>query len=88
MGFRMVFVGWTALLERALTWAVETSFGISADGSIVEDSTDLTALTDSNNNVTVEAIVYNKIAAFDADIFVTEFRILKIKPIIDKHLIL
>lgn len=73
MGIRMVFVGWTALLERALTWAVETSFGISADGSVVEDSTDLTALTDSNNNVTVEAIVYNKIAAFDADIFVTEF---------------
>lgn len=73
MGVRMVFVGWTALLERALTWAVETSAGVSVDGSVVADATDLTALTDSNNNITVEAIVYNKVAAFDVDIFETEF---------------
>lgn len=66
---RMVFVGWTALIEKALTWAVESSAGVSADGSVVEDPTDLTAVTDSGNNITVEAIVYNKVAALNADIF-------------------
>ena len=25
MGFRMVFVGWTALLEKMLTWAIEVA---------------------------------------------------------------
>lgn len=66
---RMVFVGWTALLEKGLTWAVESSAGVSADGTVVESPTDLTAVTDSNNNVTVESIVYNKVAALDANPF-------------------
>lgn len=66
---RMVFVGWTALMEKGLTWAVESSAGVSADGTVVESPTDLTAVTDSNNNVTVESIVYNKIAALDANPF-------------------
>lgn len=66
---RMVAVGWTALMEKGLTWAVESSAGVSADGTVVESPTDLTAVTDSNNNVTVESIVYNKVAALDADPF-------------------
>lgn len=66
---RMVFVGWTALMEKGLTWAVESSAGVSADGTVIESPTDLTAVTDSNNNVTVESIVYNKVAAFDANPF-------------------
>ncbi|MBQ7409993.1 MAG: hypothetical protein IJW20_01250 [Clostridia bacterium] len=81
---RMPFVGWTALLEKLLTWALESTMGVSADGSMVgtsvnEDgeveinSADLTGLTDSSNNVTVEAIVYNRVAALDIDIFDVEF---------------
>lgn len=73
MGFRMVFVGWTALLEKLLTWALESTTGVAADGSLVESSTDLTGLTDSSNNVTVEAIVYNKVAGLNIDFFDLEF---------------
>ena len=73
MGFRMVFVGWTALLEKALTWALESTTGVSADGSLVESSTDLTGLTDSSNNITVEAIVYNKVAGLNIDFFELDF---------------
>ena len=73
MGYRMVFVGWTALLEKLLTWALESTTGVSADGSLVESSTDLTGLTDSSNNITVEAIVYNKVAGLNIDFFDLEF---------------
>ncbi len=73
MGFRMVFVGWTALLEKLLTWALESTTGVAADGSLVGSSTDLTGLTDSSNNITVEAIVYNKVAGLNIDFFDLEF---------------
>lgn len=69
MGFRMVFVGWTALLEKMLTWALESTSGINVDGDVVESNTDLTSITDSTNNVTIEAIVYNHVAALDANMF-------------------
>ena len=35
MGFRMIFVGWTALLEKMLTWAIESTSGVNAKGDIV-----------------------------------------------------
>lgn len=81
---RAPFVGWTALLEKMLTWALESTMGVSADGSIVGTSvnkngeveintSNLTGLTDSSNNVTVEAIVYNRVAALDIDVFDVEF---------------
>ena len=81
---RMPFIGWTALLEKMLTWALESTMGVSADGSMVGTSVneegelevnsgDLTGLTNSSNNVTVEAIVYNRVAALDVDIFDLEF---------------
>lgn len=73
MGFRMVFVGWTALLEKLLTWALESTTGVTADGQLVGSSTDLTGLTDSSNNLTVEAIVYNKVAGLNIDFFDLEF---------------
>ena len=73
MGFRMVFVGWTALLEKLLTWALESTTGVSADGSLIDSSTDLTGLTNSSNNITVEAIVYNKVAGLNIDFFDLEF---------------
>lgn len=73
MGFRMVFVGWTALLEKLLTWALESTTGVAADGSLVGSSTDMSGLTDSANNITVEAIVYNKVAGLNIDFFDLEF---------------
>lgn len=69
MGFRMIFVGWTALLEKMLTWAIESTSGVNAKGDIVESNTDLTSITDSSNNITMEAIVYNHVAALNANIF-------------------
>jgi len=69
MGFRMVFVGWTALLEKMLTWAIESTSGVNASGDIVESNTDLTSITDSSNNITMEAIVYNHVAALNANLF-------------------
>lgn len=69
MGFRMVFVGWTALLEKLLTWALESTSGVNVDGDIIDSNTDLTSITDSTNNVTIEAIVYNHVAALDANMF-------------------
>lgn len=72
-GFRMIFVGWTALFEKILTWTLESTTGVSKDGSLVESSTDLTAITDSSGNVTVEAIVYNRVPALSADIFDLEY---------------
>lgn len=72
-GFRMVFIGWTALFEKLLTWALESTTGVSADGSLVESSTDLTSLSDSSGNITVEAIVYNRVPALSADIFDLDF---------------
>mgnify|MGYP003294105424 CR=1 FL=1 len=82
LGVRMVFIGWTALIEKILTWALESSTGIAANGALVEssadfkdfgflslDPTDFTSLNDSSRNVTVEAIVYNRVAALDINIF-------------------
>lgn len=69
MGFRMVFVGWTALLEKLLTWALESTSGVNVDGDVIDSNTDLTSITDSTNNVTIEAIVYNHVAALDANMF-------------------
>ena len=72
-GVRIVFVGWTALFEKILTWTLEMSTGIAADGSVVESSTDLSSVTNSANNVTVEAIVYNRVPALSADVFDLEY---------------
>lgn len=73
MAPRMVFVGWTALLEKLLTWALESTTGVTADGSVVDSSTDMSGIADSSSNITVEAIVYNKVAALNIDFFDLEF---------------
>ncbi len=72
MGVRMVFVGWTALFEKLLTWAIESSSGMNASGAPMVDSTDLTALGDSSGNITVQAIVYNQVPLFDINFFKLE----------------
>lgn len=69
MGVRMVFVGWTALIEKLLTWSVESAGGVSNNGGLVVDSTDVTAIGDSSGNLTVEAIVYNRVPLFDINFF-------------------
>ena len=73
MGFRMVFVGWTALLEKALTWALESTTGVSASGALIESSTDMSSISDPSSNITVEAIVYNKVAGLNIDFFELDF---------------
>jgi len=53
MGIRMVFVGWTALIEKLLTWALETTSGVSMAGEEIDkgiNSTDLTSITKSSNS--------------------------------------
>lgn len=72
MGFRMVFVGWTALIEKILTWTLEGTTGVNTDGENVS-STDLSSVSDSSNNITVQAIVYNQVPAFDINFFDLEY---------------
>jgi len=38
LGPRMVFVGWTALIERMLTWTLETTSGVNMNGTGVDSS--------------------------------------------------
>lgn len=73
MGPRMVFVGWTALIERILTWTLETTTGVNMNGDGVDSSTDLSSITDSSSNITVQAIVYNQVPAFDINFFDFEY---------------
>ena len=68
MGARMVFVGWTAIAEHVLTWFMETASGINLNGEDIS-STNLTALNDSSKNITVQAIVYNRVPALNVNFF-------------------
>ncbi len=69
LSYRMVFVGWTALIEKLLTWSLEATSEVKVDGSIIDNSNDLSNINDSSNNLTVEAIVYNRVPALNVDIF-------------------
>lgn len=78
---RMAFVGYAAGAEKLLTWVIESTAGVNLQGEDM-NSTDLTALSDSSNNVTVQAIVYNMVPAFDVNFFEnTEKKDLYIKTI-------
>lgn len=70
MLFRMVIVGWTALAEMVLTNILEASMGVDMTVGDV-DATDISASTDSRDNVTVEAIVYNLVPLFNVNLFRT-----------------
>lgn len=72
MGVRMVFVGWAALIEKLLTWSLETTAGMDNNGGLVVDSSDVTAIGDSSGNITVQAIVYNQVPLFDINFFKLE----------------
>lgn len=69
MGFRMVFVGWAALAERLLTWALKTTTGVGLKGELIDNSTDFLGLIQSSDNVTIEAIVYNRVPALNINFF-------------------
>lgn len=72
MGVRMAFVGWTALIEKLLTWSIETTSGMSNKDGLVVDSTDVTSIGDSSGNITVQAIVYNQVPLFNINFFELE----------------
>lgn len=62
---RMVFVGWTAIFETLITSTVKT---VSGDGDILSvpvTSTDV----ESNENISIEKIVFNQISVFDVNFF-------------------
>lgn len=80
MGVRMVFVGYTALVEHLLTNALEIASGIKANGDEVS-TTDISTLSDSSNSVTVQGIVYNMIPALDVNFFKEENGIPYLKEI-------
>lgn len=68
MGGRMVFVGWTALFEKLLTWALEATTGVEMDITEI-NATSVEDTTNSSDNVTVEAIIYNQVPIFDINFF-------------------
>lgn len=72
MLIRMVFVGWTALIEMLLTWVLETTMNMEVGiGSV--NATNVSSNTDSTQNVTVEAIVFGLVPIFDINIFNLEY---------------
>ncbi len=71
MAIRAPFIGWTALIERLLTAALDATCGLDMNNEI--SNTDLMSIVTSENNVTVQAIVYNQVPALDANFFKTEY---------------
>lgn len=65
---RMVFVGWTALIEKLLTWVLESTMNMNMEIGDV-GATNVSANMDSSRNVTVEAIVYGLVPIFDINVF-------------------
>ncbi len=62
---RMVFVGWTAIIENLVTFSIETIVGDDNIENIPVTSTEI----DSSNNITIEKIVFNQIGIFDVNFF-------------------
>lgn len=66
---RMVFVGWTFLVENMVT---DTIKNITGEEEVVEiDATDYgeTGNKYTNDNITIEKIIFNKVKVFDIDFF-------------------
>ena len=64
---RMIFVGWAALISEALTGTFTAITGVKYDPSDVNPSN--ISRINVQDNITVEAIVFNKIPIFDVDFF-------------------
>lgn len=70
MGVTAVFIGWTALLERCLTWILE-----GATGENVEiESVSTTNITSTDNYITLDAIFFNRVPLLDINVFDFEVR--------------
>ena len=65
MAIRIVFVGWTALLEKLLTDILEGITGTEINVADVEP----TNIMNPDDYITVEAIVFNKVFLFNINIF-------------------
>ena len=65
MGLRIVFVGWTALLEQILTWLLEGATGTEVNVQDVE----AVGLANPDDYITVQAIVFNKVFLFNINVF-------------------
>ena len=72
---RMVFVGWTALIDNLITWIMET---ITNDDAVLK--VDSTKSDDHYENLTVEDIVFNNVKAFDVDFFDLEDSVAETTP--------
>ena len=68
MAFRLSIIGWATILERLLTKVLESSAGNSYLSDAL-NATNITAANDSSQNVTVEAIVYNRVPLFNVNFF-------------------
>ena len=65
MGLRIVFVGWTALLEQCLTWLIEGATGTEVNVQDVEP----VGLANPDDYITIESIVFNKVFLFNINVF-------------------
>ena len=73
MGLRMVVVGWTVLLERCLTWILEGATG----DDINIDKMSATAMSGSDDYITIDAIFFNRVPLLDVNFFDMEVDITK-----------
>lgn len=65
MGVTAVFIGWTALFERCLTWILQ-----GATGENVEiESVSTTNITSTDDYITLDAIFFNRVPLLDINVF-------------------
>lgn len=67
MGFRIVLIGWTALLERCLTWILQAA--TDPDTDLHMNSVSSTAITESGDFITIDAIFFNRVPLLNVNFF-------------------
>ena len=67
MGLRMVFVGWTALLERVLTAVIMSASGEGDQVNLFAASP--TSVSTNDQWITIDAIFFNRIPLLDVNFF-------------------
>ena len=65
LGIRMVFIGWTALFERCLTWIFKGATG----EEVAVDEVSSTNLIGSDDWITLDAIFFNHVPLLDVNFF-------------------
>ena len=73
MGFRIVLVGWAELFEWALVRIVDSlckTNMATSDEYLIPAFEVFQSITDVDNRVTIEKIVFNKLPIFDVNFFV------------------